>query len=331
MPTITIITNEGEIKKITLSQGETVLSGLLREGYDVPYGCRSGVCHSCILRSSSTNLPRDCQKGLAPVDVSQGYFLSCNCKPASDIEVSLAANVERYDARIESLEQIAADIWKLRLEKVIAYRPGQYITLKHKTGVTRSYSIASHPTEDDFIECHIRVYPDGKFSDLIQKELTAGDTLQVLGPYGNCIYDRADQDKTLFLVGSGTGLSPLYGVIREALTHGHRGRVVVLIAALDASRLYFTEEMAALKRRFANLEIHYSIQNDNAEFKQASKAILPISDVYQKAAEIFPDLSGCKVYLCGAQSFVQRLRKESFLRGANMSDIRADEFLRAVA
>ena len=331
MPTITIITKESETKKVTLSQGETVLSALLREGYDVPYGCRSGICHSCILRSSSKNLPRDSQRGLAPLDVSQGYFLSCSCKPSSNIEVSLATNVERYDAKVENLEKIAADIWRLRLQKVIAYKPGQYITLKHKSGVTRSYSIASHPIEDDFIECHIRVYPDGKFSDLIQRDLAVGDTLQVLGPYGNCIYDKADQDKTLFLVGSGTGLSPLYGVIREALIYGHRGRVAVLIAAADASKLYFTNEMTALQRRFPNLEIHYSIQNDIADTGQQAKAILPISNVYQKAAEIFPDLSGCKVYLCGAQSFVQRLRKESFLRGANMSDIRSDEFLRAVA
>lgn len=327
MPKIITRISESEKRTISLSQGETVLSGLLREGVDVPYGCKSGVCHSCILKSNSSDIPHEAQKGLLSVEKSQGYFLSCCCRPESDIEVDLSSRIDRYPTKIQTIDKISESVWRLRLDKSIAYRSGQYLTLRHTSGITRSYSIASHPIEDDFIECHIRIYPDGKFSHLVENELKAGDCLEILGPYGKCVYEKGAKDQTLFLAGLGTGLSPLYGIVRDAKMQGHRGKVVMLIASSSSSNLYYTQEVGLLQREYSNIEVHYSVQSNET----GNGAILPTSDVYSKAAEILPSLEGCQVFLCGSQSFVQRMRKDSFLRGANMSDIRVDEFIRAYA
>lgn len=327
MPLIKVRSSEGEVRRISLSRGETVLAALLKAGYDVPYGCKSGVCHSCMLKSSSSDIPMESQKGLRPVEKSQGYFLSCCCHPTATLEINLGGELDRYQTSICGLDRIADNIWRLRLKKSIAYRSGQYITLRHSSGLTRSYSIASHPVEDDFIECHIRTYADGKFSYLVENQLKAGDPLEILGPYGNCVYEKTDKHQTLFLAGLGTGLSPLYGIVRDAFSQGHLGRVVVLIAAGESTNLYYQEEMRLLQSQYPQLEVHYSVQRNSV----TSSAILPVSDVYQTAAEILPDLKGCQVFLCGSSSFVQRLRKESFLRGASLNDIRVDEFLRAAA
>ena len=327
MPQITIKMGESETRTISLSGGETVLSGLLKAGIDVPFGCQSGVCHSCILQSSSKQIPRESQKGLRDVEKSQGLFLSCCCKPQSPMDIHLAGRVDRYPTKIQSLEKIAREVWRLRLDRSIAYRPGQFVTLRHSSGITRSYSIASHPIEDDFIECHIRIYKDGKFSQLVRDHLKAGQQLELLGPYGSCVYENADKDKTLFLAGLGTGLSPLYGIARDALSQGHQGRIVLLIAAAQSGNLYYLDEITSLQNRFPSVEVHYSVQDSG----NGAGAILPVSDVYAKAAEIFPSLHGCQVYICGSPSFVQKMRKESFLRGASLADIYVDEFIRAVA
>ena len=107
---------------------------------------------------------------------------------------------------------------------------------------------------------------------------------------------------------------------------GHKGQIIMLIGASQSNNLYHQSELAKLSRAHPNLKIEYSIQQlDN------TTAILPISDIYEKAAKLLPNMTGCGAYLCGNQSFVQRLRKECFLRGASLSDIKSDEFLRAVA
>ena len=53
---------------------ESVLNALLREGVDIPYGCQTGVCQSCIMKTEHSVVPRDAQKGLREVQKQQGYF-----------------------------------------------------------------------------------------------------------------------------------------------------------------------------------------------------------------------------------------------------------------
>jgi ferredoxin-NADP reductase len=53
------------------------------------------------------------------------------------------------------------------------------------------------------------------------------------------------------------------------------------------------------------------------------------ADVYAYCKEAFPDLAGWRIYLCGADSFVRKMRKHSFLAGAKMADISADSFIAA--
>ena len=147
MPQISVRVGESETRTISLSPNETVLSGLLREGIDVPYGCQSGACHSCMLKSVCAKIPAEAQKGLLPVEKDQGYFLSCCCKPDKDMEINLNDSLDRYQTRIQGLDQVADDIWRLRIDKSIAYHSGQYITLRHSSGLTPvSYTHLTLPT-----------------------------------------------------------------------------------------------------------------------------------------------------------------------------------------
>jgi hypothetical protein len=50
-------------------------------------------------------------------------------------------------------------------------------------------------------------------------------------------------------------------------------------------------------------------------------------DVYDYCKSNFTDLAAWRVFLCGAESFVRKMRKQCFLSGAAMSDISADSFI----
>jgi len=240
MSTIYYKDNNGHSQEVALDGDETVLDALLRCGVDVPYGCRTGICQSCIMKAEHSSVPRAAQAGLRDVQVQQGYFLSCSCKPTDSMVVALSNEYKKAVTTVLDKVMLTNDIVRLRVKKTICYRSGQYMTLWKGSDVARSYSLASHPTNDDYIEFHIRVYPEGVFSPWVAKELNVGDKLEIQGPMGDCFYTTKDKSQTLFLSGLGTGLAPLYGIARDALLSGHKGKILMLIGArvaLFSSRL----------------------------------------------------------------------------------------------
>ena len=81
------VTFEGRTQ--TLGPGETVLTALLRQGEAIPFSCRSGVCRSCLLRTTQGQPPAAAQKALKDTLRAQGYFLSCIAQSEGDLTVAL--------------------------------------------------------------------------------------------------------------------------------------------------------------------------------------------------------------------------------------------------
>ena len=324
MTSIYFKSEHGDTKEVSLMDDESVLDALLREGIEVPYGCRTGVCQSCIMQTEHSEIPKAAQKGLREAQKKQGYFLSCCCKPSESMELGLSKQYKKEQTIVIDKTMLTPEVVRLRVKKVICYRPGQYMTLWKGSNVARSYSLASHPTRDDYIEFHIRIYPDGVFSPWVAEQLNIGDSIEIQGPMGDCFYTSNDKSETLFLSGLGTGLAPLYGIARDALHSGHSGKILLLMGARTDAGLYYQKELAHLQQEFSNFEVRYSVQEIDAEY-EATKS--RDTDIYSTAKMLIPDFSNIKVYLCGAQSFVTKMRKQCFLSGANMGDIHSYVFL----
>lgn len=74
-----------EGRSIAVQANETVLNALLRAGIDVPFSCKSGVCHTCMSQCLGGVLPERAQRGLTDDLIAKHYFLPCICKPVGDI------------------------------------------------------------------------------------------------------------------------------------------------------------------------------------------------------------------------------------------------------
>jgi len=79
--------------EIEAREGETVLQAILRSGFRVFYGCRGGGCGTCKMRLISGVVERGrCSRAvLSEEEEKQGYFLSCQAIPLSDVEIHLVA------------------------------------------------------------------------------------------------------------------------------------------------------------------------------------------------------------------------------------------------
>jgi CDP-4-dehydro-6-deoxyglucose reductase, E3 len=308
---------------IEIEPGENVLSALLRAEIDAPYSCRSGVCQSCMLRAIEGKPPATSQQGLSDAQKALGYFLPCVCVPESPLTVVPVQEAEgRSEAVVHAIDRLSRDVVRLRLEHDpgFTYRPGQFLELIADDGLGRHYSIASLPEEDPFVELHIRLHPGGRMSKFVAEELAPGRRLHIAGPLGTCIYEGVDADQPLALIGSGTGLAPLIGVLREALRRGHRGPIRLYHGAREREGLYLHDHLEALTERHANLRYVPRILRDPGPHG---------GDVAAAALEHEDALPNTAFFLCGGEKLVGRLKRDLYLKGASLKQMRSDTFLPA--
>jgi NAD(P)H-flavin reductase/ferredoxin len=295
--------------------GETVLDALLRHGVPVSHSCKAAVCGSCLMRSAGGPIPPPAQAGLKDSWKARGYFLACAHKPEADITVAQVEGDLKCAATIAALGLLSADVLRvdLRCETPFAYRPGQYITLIRGDGLSRSYSIASLPAEGK-LELHVRRTPNGRMSGWLFDQARVGDRVSLLGPSGECFYVAGRADQPLLLVGTGTGLAPLYGVLRDAIQHGHRGPIHLFHGAVRPEGLYLQVELARLASENANVAYTPSVLATDGPLDQAVLAR-------------FPRLREGRAFVCGDPAIVQSFRKKLFLNGVALRDIHADAFV----
>jgi len=142
------------------------------------------------------------------------------------------------------------------------------------------------------------------------------------GAFGDCFYTPGDAEAPLLLAGTGTGLAPLYGIIREAIAHGHSGAIRVFHGALAEDGLYLREELRALA---ASHGVDYKpcvLNNGEAGHPELTVGSLDAIVVGQTL-----DMKTTKAYLCGDPGLVGKMRKQLFLRGLSNRRIFADAFI----
>jgi NAD(P)H-flavin reductase/ferredoxin len=300
-----------------LQDNETALDALIRSGAPVAYSCKAGSCGSCMLRAVEGSVPAAAQAGLKDSWKAQRYFLPCVCHPESDLSVLPVGVDAQGPAVVTAIEPLTADVLRVRLRcaEPFEVHPGQYVTVFRPDGLGRSYSIAAVPGNGE-LELHVRCLPDGKMSEWLRNEARAGDTVRVLGPSGECFYVPGRPEQPLLLVGTGTGLAPLYGILHDALAHGHTGPIHLVHGAVRAAGLYLCDEMTHLANKHENL--HYTPTTLEADG--------PI-DLF--VLQRFPKTAGFRAFLCGDPTIVQKLRKKLFLGGMDFKEIYADAFLPA--
>ena len=308
-----------EDRPVDIAPGETVLEALLRAGIDAPSSCRAGNCQTCMSRAIAGVPPPQSQNGLTEAQKALGYFLPCVCRPASPLSIVRLDHLgDRKEALVREIDHLSHDVVRLRVEtEGFDYRPGQFLQLIASDDLKRSYSLASHPEEDPFLEMHIRLHENGKMSRHLAEALEPGHKLHVAGPLGTCFYEGVEPDQPMLLIGAGTGLSPLVGVLRDALRRGHRGPIRLYHGARSRGGLYLHDALEALAKSRGNLDYRACALDPNAPHG---------GDVAAVALEAETAVAEAAIFLCGGENLVKRLKRELFMRGASLKRIRSDVF-----
>lgn len=303
---------------------ETVLDALLRAEVNIPFACKKGTCHSCMVRSPDTLPPAAAQAGLKDTLKKQHHFLACLCHPEQDMGIKLPDQSEFYtEATVVINEMLNRNTLLLivAFKDAFEFNAGQFVNLQRADGLTRSYSIANTPQESNTLEFHIRRLPGGRFSEWLHDEIKAGDTIAVSEARGHCFYLPDRREQGILLVGTGTGLAPLAGILTDALAHGHSGPIYLFHGSREVDDLYRIDEMRQLGELHPNF--HY--------LPCISSNCVPEGFTHGRANDValatLGDLKGWRVFLCGHPDMVNQMKRMAFLNGASSADIYADAFL----
>jgi CDP-4-dehydro-6-deoxyglucose reductase, E3 len=319
---MTRIRLRGRDDEIEARADETLLDALLRGGVSVDNSCRAGICRSCEVRVSAGEVDAGTEAGA----VRDDRVLACSVKPCGDlVEVDLGDAVERVSARLVERSQLAPTVLRLRFhpEGPFAFEPGQFAMLYGPGGRARPYSIASQP-EDGFVELHVRRVPEGLMSSWLFDVAELGAEVSFGLPEGDCVYRARNEDEPLLLVGIGTGLAPLWGILHRARARGHRGTVILVQGAADADRLYLHEELRELASQWDAFSYRAAVLSGGA-----GRADVVEKDVGELAAELVPELRGWRAHIAGDPEMVKRLQRELVVAGLSPFSVHADAFVPA--
>lgn len=245
---------------IEVAEDETVLDAAFRQGVMLMHGCKEGQCSACksFLLDGDVQMDRYSTFALADYESDEGYVLLCRAHAYSDVEIELinydedmirsGLPVVTSTATVEAVDDLTHDISRLvlRLDDTVRYHPGQYVDIHLPDGDGhRSFSMAAPPSPDGVLEFMIKRYAGGRFSGLLERDVTVGSRLTVTGPYGSFTL-RAGSDRPIVMVGGGAGMAPVLALLRQMADSGNERPVVFYYGARTAQDLFHLDEIAEL-------------------------------------------------------------------------------------
>lgn len=301
-------------KRWTVAPASNLLDALNAGGCNVPYSCRAGSCHACLVRCLSGE-PADAKPdALDSFQRAEGWRLSCQCLVVQDLEVEVFDPArDGLEAEVTGIDWLAPDVLRLRLvpQRPLRYRAGQHLLLWNDEGVARPYSLASLPGVDDYLEFHLDCRNPGLFSDRARR-LVMGDKLRLGELHGGALhYEPAWDTRPLLFLAAGTGLAPLWGLLREALRNHHQGPIRIIHLAHDAGGHYLAKSLTELAATHSGLVVQMitpaELPEVLAQFRLVSRQTIAL--------------------LCGHPASVEEFARRLYLAGLPRNQLLADSFL----
>ncbi|MGG5873340.1 iron-sulfur-binding ferredoxin reductase [Pseudomonas peli] len=299
---------------LEVAPASNLLDSLLAAGIAVPYSCRAGSCHACLVRCVGGELLDGKPEALDDTRREQGWRLACQCRVVEDVQIEVFDPLrDASPAVIHNCDWLSSDVLRLRLtpQRPLRYSAGQHLQLWTEGGIARPYSLASVPGDDPWLEFHIDCRQGGAFATAA-RTFQPGDSLRLGELRGAALhYDPDWQTRPLWLMAAGTGLAPLYGVLREALRQEHQGAIRVIHLAHDASAHYLAEPLRTLAASHPQLQVELLVAAELpaalAELRLVSRQTIAL--------------------LCGQPDSVETFARRLYLAGLPRSQVFADVFL----
>ena len=229
------------------------------------------------------------------------------------------------------------------LEKEFRYTCGQYLTIKANIGgedVRRAYSMCSSPRDRD-ISVTVKRVNGGRMSNYLA-EIKSGAQLEVMPPDGR-FTPKLDPDtqKTYYMIGAGSGITPLMSILRTVLEEEPRSEVHLIYGNRHDDGIIYKTKLDELKRKYAGqFTVEYVVSQPRREKKGGLMGMFSKGKVNWTGAVGRIDSSrlskwleanparnkAVEFYICGPGQMIDNAEKYLISKGYDKKQVRSERF-----
>lgn len=216
------------------------------------------------------------------------------------------------------------------LQEEFHFRQGQHLTLRklfNGEDVRRTYSLCSQPGSGEW-KVAVKEIFEGKFSNFINHELKAGDTLEVMAPGGEFgVACDASSPKNYIAFAAGSGITPVLSMIKTHLSQEPESTFKLFYLNRTTKSIIFKEEIEQLKNNYFNrFHVFYFLTKEkrdipflNGRFDKEKMEVLT------KTFIDVEDTAHC--FICGPEEMIFLIRDELQNAGMDKNKIHYELFV----
>ena len=308
-------------------------------------GGTCGQCRVKVLGIDDPLLPTEATH-ITRREAAEGDRLSCQVTVRHDLNVQVPREIfgaKTWECAVRSNRNVATFIKELVLQlppgETINFRAGGYVKIEcppHrlkfsdfdiepefrdewdrynlwryesvvKTPVSRAYSMANYPGENDIVMLNVRIAtppsvappstPPGIMSSYIFN-LRPGDKIMVSGPFGE--FFAKDTDNEMVFVGGGAGMAPMRSHIFDQLKRLHAKRKMTFwYGARSRREMFYMEDFERLQEENENFRWFVALSDPLPEDNWTGHTGFIHTTLYEEYLKDHPAPEECEYYLCG--------------------------------
>lgn len=196
------------------------------------------------------------------------------------------------------------------------YKAGQFLTVRLRLGFdryVRCYSLSSCPATDELLKITVKRVPGGSVSTFLNSMMKPGRIVESMTPAGEFVLVD-DDERDLVALASGSGITPVISIIKEALATSTRS-IRLFFANQSWNSVIFADELRGLEMQHPDrLEVTHHIYDEVGYLT---------SDV---AAAFLGDGTDAAVYVCGSRHFTEAVDAALDACGIPGESVRRERF-----
>ncbi|MCB0724556.1 MAG: ferredoxin--NADP reductase [Ignavibacteriae bacterium] len=186
------------------------------------------------------------------------------------------------------------------------YKQGQFLSLQLKIDgneVRREYSLSSSPYLDEPITIASKKVPKGFASKFLYDSVNEGDIIEVFPPQGKFFTELdPENEKFYFLIGGGSGITPLFSILRSILKVEPKSKVILYYGNNREEDIMFYDELRNLSSEYPNTFKLYLTLNEPGNNWTGLSGIINKAYLLRIIEEtIYIDKESVEYFICGPE------------------------------
>ena len=196
--------------------------------------------------------------------------------------------------KVTSVEAITDTVYRVRLlpEAKFSFQAGQYLMVVMDERDKRPFSMASTPSDQEFIELHIGASDINLYAMAVMDRILKEKEIVVDIPHGDA-WLREDEDRPLILIAGGTGFSYVRSILLTALARNPQREIAIYWGGREDKHLYDLSELEALSVVHQNLRVEAVVEQPETGWRGRTGTVLTA------VMQDYGTLAGHDIYIAG--------------------------------